>query len=319
MSDARVHAISLPTPFHVGPVNAYLVKDEVLTLVDAGAKTDDAWERLAAGLAECGVAPADLERILLTHGHVDHMGLLGRLLEASEAETYAHPLVAEQSLEPDETEELALDHKRALMAELGVPQDLAEACLEAMGGFRAYREEAVVGCAVDDGQRVGPYTAVHVPGHSATDTLFVDSTAGIAFTGDHLLKDVQPVPLLRRPNHPGEERPRSLVQFHASLRRTQALDLQVCYPGHGAPIEDYRGLIERQLERHERKLLQVRAYLEEGPATPYDIARRMFPKLDAPRLYFGLSVAAGMLEVLEERGLAQRGADEAARFNAVAN
>lgn len=315
MKQDRVTAISLPTPFHVGAVNVYLVRDDALTLVDAGAKTGDAWDRLARGLADCGVAPSDIERILLTHGHVDHMGLLGRLLEESEAEAFAHPLVAEQSLDPDETEELALDHKRALMAELGVPHDLAEACLEAMGGFRAFREEAVVGQAVEDGHHAGPYTVYHVPGHSATDTLFVDGAERIAFTGDHLLKDVQPVPLLRRPNRPGEDRPRSLVQFHASLRRTHALDLRVCYPGHGAPIEDHRALIERQLERHERKLEQVRGYIAGGPATPFEIARRMFPRLDAARLYFGLSVAAGMLEMLEERGQAQRERNGAVQFS----
>ncbi|MDR7561019.1 MAG: MBL fold metallo-hydrolase, partial [Armatimonadota bacterium] len=38
----RLHRIELPTPFPVGPVNAYLLAGEPLTLVDAGPRTPQA-------------------------------------------------------------------------------------------------------------------------------------------------------------------------------------------------------------------------------------------------------------------------------------
>jgi hypothetical protein len=47
--------IIVPTPYACGPVNAYLVKDHPLTLVDPGPETDEAIKALNDGLSFLGV------------------------------------------------------------------------------------------------------------------------------------------------------------------------------------------------------------------------------------------------------------------------
>jgi len=73
-----LHALPLPTPFPVGPVNAYLAEGEPLTLIDTGPKDDATRAALAAALKVHGHRLEDIRRIILTHHHVDHVGLAGQ-------------------------------------------------------------------------------------------------------------------------------------------------------------------------------------------------------------------------------------------------
>ena len=82
--------VSLPTPFQVGPVNAYLAGR---TIVDPGPDSEEAWSTLLGALEERGLVPADIEQVLITHPHPDHFGLAHRFraesarIVASEAAT----------------------------------------------------------------------------------------------------------------------------------------------------------------------------------------------------------------------------------------
>ena len=86
-----LHALPLPTPFPVGPVNAYLAEGEPLTLIDTGPKDDATRAALAAALKVHGHRLEDIRRIILTHHHVDHVGLAGEIAARSGAEGLAHP------------------------------------------------------------------------------------------------------------------------------------------------------------------------------------------------------------------------------------
>jgi glyoxylase-like metal-dependent hydrolase (beta-lactamase superfamily II) len=296
--------LTLPTAFPVGPVNAYLVRGERLTLVDAGMRTEGGWESLTGQLAAAGVAPADLELILLTHGHVDHVGYAGRLAEASGAPIGAHPIVAGQAAAPAETAEKSVRFTRAVLTEMGLPDEHLETCLAARDSFAELGLQTPVSLLLEDGARCDGFTVHHVPGHSATDTLLVDAESGIAFTGDHILKGIHPNPLIRRPR-PGQPRPKSLLEYHRSLLHTRSLDLSVCFTGHGPPLEDHRAAIDANLARQERKAADIVTILAEGAITPYQLARRLFPKTRPEYLYPALSVAVGYLELIESRGVAR--------------
>ena len=81
-----IHALPVPTPFAVGRINCYLVEDDPLTLVDAGPNSATSLTVLEAALGEHGRRIEDLERIVITHQHIDHIGLVQILADRSGAE-----------------------------------------------------------------------------------------------------------------------------------------------------------------------------------------------------------------------------------------
>jgi len=55
-------------------VNAYLLTAEPVTLIDTGHLRPGAWHRFKNALAHLGVGVADIDRIIYTHPHIDHLG-----------------------------------------------------------------------------------------------------------------------------------------------------------------------------------------------------------------------------------------------------
>ncbi len=120
--DKTISQLTVPTPFAVGDAHVYLLKGDTLSLVDAGVKTKAAWEALKTQLRQLGYAPNDIEQIILTHHHPDHIGLI-------EAFPRAERIVAHQNtdawLRQDEAFLACFEaFFRQLLTACGVPEEL---------------------------------------------------------------------------------------------------------------------------------------------------------------------------------------------------
>lgn len=306
--------ISLPTPFPVGPVNAHLVLgNEAPLLVDVGVDTDESLQRLRDGLAAHGVTFGDLGAILLTHGHLDHAGLLGRLQQETQAPVYAHPLVIAQYAHYDD--DIAA-HRAFVEDDLrrcGVPDPLMENILGTRAAVSRFGSPARIDHALVDGELAAGLRTIFVPGHSPADVVFHDEQANAALTGDHILKGMSPNPLARRPR-PGVNVRLTLREYRHSLEQTRARGFAVCHPGHGGPITDYTAVIDNVLQRYDERLMQVEGLLNETPLSPYEAVVKLFPNLGAGMLHFGLSLARANMEVLVEQGRAREESHEGRVF-----
>lgn len=294
-------AISLPTPFAVGAVNVYLLKTEPVTIIDAGTLLPEAWEAFEAGLKSHGFAVSDIQRVILTHHHLDHVGLLPGILERVRAEVWAHP---DNELHYALTYSLDGGYRwffRDLMHEMGVPQDITEQLIDRRKSLAPLIAPYPVDKTFTDGGAAGSFTTYFVPGHSATDTLLVDQKAGITFTGDHILERVSPNPLLRRPVE-GQPRPKSLLEYRDSLRRTHSLCLGRCYPGHGAPFDDHRRVVEGIVSQHRRRRRRLLELATQEGMTPYAFSKALYSRQQMGDTFMCLSVTVGHLEALAESG-----------------
>ncbi len=304
-TDPAVVRISLPTPFPVGSVNAFLIKSDPLVLIDAGVKREDGWQKLVQSLAEHSLTPRDIEVVLLTHGHLDHVGLVPRLLQETDAQVYAHPEVVAQYEVYEHEVEVGQRFFHDVLLQFGAPEKSVDELMHFRSAFNVLGETFHVDHALADGETVAGFVAHYVPGHSASDTLFYSLQRRAAFTGDHVLKGISPNPLLRRASRDSMARARSLVDYERSLRFTRSIGIDTCYPGHGSPFREHHGVIDGLLERHERRTREVKRLLADKAMTPYEIVTRIFPKITSHSLHFALSVAIGHLDVLEDRGEAR--------------
>lgn len=296
-----VHRIPVFTPFIVGPVNCYLLTRGPLTLVDTGTVTDQSWDDLCNGIRACGHDITDIERVILTHHHADHVGQCARIVEVSGAEVWGHPDILEQDRLSHMHDDAARDFFVGIMREFGVPENDAHEAMLLWDKFKTFSEPAVLHHTLAESKPLDDFGIYFVPGHSTTDTLFVNEAEGYTIAGDHLLEDFNPNPLLRR-TVPGKPRERALVEYQASLQRACELPLGVCLPGHGALIDDHHRVIDGILAQHERKSRRILQMCGPEGLTPYETAMAFYPGLKLQHLYLALSVAAGQLEVLEERG-----------------
>ena len=297
-----VWRIPVSTPFIVGPVNCYLLTRGPLTLVDTGTVTDQSWQDLCEGVRRAGYELADIDRIILTHHHADHVGQCQRIVAISGAEVWGHPDIVAQDRLSHMHDEAAHVFFVDIMREFGVPEADAREAMLLWDKFKTFSEPARIDHAIAEAQPLGDFGVYFVPGHSTTDTLFVNEAEGYTIAGDHLLEDFNPNPLLRRAA-PGQPRDRALVEYQASLHRARALPLGVCLPGHGELIDDHHRVIDGILAQHERKNRRLLQMCGEQGIAPYEAAMAFYPGLKLQHLYLALSVAAGQLEVLESRGL----------------
>ncbi len=151
-AEAGIHVLRIPTPFAVGRVNAYLIEDDPLTLVDSGPNSGRALDELHHQLAEHGHSIDDIELIVLTHQHMDHLGLVDIIASHSGAEVAAldklSGFVEDFSAAAARDDEFAT----AVMLRNGISEDVVQALRQVSSAFRAWGGKANVTRPLSDGE-----------------------------------------------------------------------------------------------------------------------------------------------------------------------
>jgi glyoxylase-like metal-dependent hydrolase (beta-lactamase superfamily II) len=321
---AGIHRLMVPTPFLVGRVNCYLVEDQPLTLIDTGPNSGKSLDELERALAEHGHAIEDLELIVLTHQHMDHIGLLEILARRSGAEVAAlsplGPYLANFPASATADDEFS----QAIMRRHGIPYEISIALGSVGAAFRAFGSSGQVGRPLHDGDELTfagrSLRVFHRPGHSPSDTIFWDEARSILICGDHLLAHISSNPLVSRPldGDATAPRPQALVQYIESLRATREMPARIVLTGHGDPVVDHVALIDERLRMHRRRGRKLLALLQSGPLTAYEIAVQIWGNVAVTQAYLTLSEVLGHLDVLANDGQVRETQDgEVVRFHAV--
>jgi glyoxylase-like metal-dependent hydrolase (beta-lactamase superfamily II) len=317
-----IHCLAIPTPFAVGRVNTYLVEDEPLTLVDSGPNSATSLTTLEAALAEHGRRVEDLERIVVTHQHIDHIGLVQILAERSGAEVCALDALAPWLAHYGDGMEADDRFAEAIMSRHGIPEDVRYALRAVSAQFRAWGASARVTHALADGGELAfagrTWRVHHRPGHSPSDTVFHDEASGLLVGGDHLIKHISSNPLIARPlDGKDAERPQALRIYLDSLAATRAMDLTTVLPGHGEPIDDHVSLIDERFRLHARRAEKLHGLIVERSRSAYELAQAMWGNVAVTQAYLTLSEVLGHTDLLLAEGRVREVAEDGlVRFEA---
>lgn len=297
-----IHKIAIPTPFAVGDVNAFVVKGDALSLVDAGPKTPDAYEALKQGLKELGYTFKDIEQVILTHHHPDHAGWMDAF---DKAEVIGHPY---NDLWLKRDAEFMKYHDSfylKCLKEEGVPESKFNWIEKMKRPIRLMGERTLNRTIGEGDEWTGHpnWVVMETLGHAQSHIALYNEKTGEMIGGDLVLEKVSSNPLIEPPANPKADRPKSMLQYNASLTRLLDLPIDVVYGGHGNEVRNVHALIETRLQKQHERAMKVHGMLNEGSKTIYELTQQLFPAVYEKELGLTLSETIGQVDYLLSKGL----------------
>lgn len=300
--------LELPTFFAMKTVNSYLFIGDKPTLIDCGEKTEETWLALESELSKYNLQIRDIKRLVITHAHVDHMGMANKVSEHSGAKVWVSDYVFDWAVNFREM----WDRRTALMlsfleARLGTAEASGLVLKNMAGMFNKIHqvwdaipaerlERFSVGQMLELG---GAQWEVHYfPGHSITQTCFYQPNNQYLLSADMLLNRT-PTPVIDvQPDNPSE-RVKSLSQMLDSYARISKMHIAKVFPGHYEPFEDAQGLIKDQVRRIHNRKLQCLELIKSGYTSFIGLYEKMYK---GSWNLATLAMLIGYLDILMDEG-----------------
>lgn len=292
----QINQITLPTPFYVGPVNVYVVRQDPITLIDIGPNTEEAFEGLKKGLHELGLKLESIERVIVSHGHSDHCGLASRVQQISGCKIYVHSWEADFV-----ANRLDYNEHRGLLRRAGVPEDVIDSFEKGYSSISPYSGGRFEFETVEDEDEFifekESLRVVHTPGHTPGSICLMREGNRELMAADTVIKHITPNPLLNCDPIDRRRRFPSLSEYLCSVSRIKEMAPTHIHCGHGHPVTDYgehfHNLLKHTRERQAR-LLQL---LPKKGATAWEMSLLLFPNARGEQRYLAVSEAQAHLDM----------------------
>ncbi len=314
---SNINRIQVPIPYPVKCVNCYYIPGALPTLIDTGVSTDEGLETIRSAIRALGGRLRDVRRVIVTHSHMDHVGLAGRIAQISGAEVFLHQWDTLQWADGHEGQFSSKQEDfRSFFVEAGIPHELIDELIELI--LSRYRRR----CSPIAAETMMPngmvfefddfeLEVIHTPGHSPGSVCLFNGADGSLFSGDTLLPEIISNPTIEKS---GAGNHKSLVSHQSTLQLIEGLAVKTVFPGHGTPFENLKARIERIRGHHRRRSNQLLQILEQNEAYPenytemtqFMAATKLLGSLSGLDIFFGVSSVRGYLDALEEQGLVTR-------------
>lgn len=294
---SQIQQLTIPINYS-GSVNMYVIEGtQGYYLIDAGIASDEA--RILINQQVRGPVAG----ILLTHAHMDHLGLAGEISREQGCPVY---LYAEEHHRLQDSKRQS-EKTGQLLALGGVPAELLDEAAEAFQRLRENNAAKLAGAAIielssEDKFRtvLGDLQVIHTPGHTMGHCCFYLAEEKQLFCGDHILAGVSPNPILEIGKN-GQRRP-ALLEYLKSLDKIKALSAKRFYPGHGQPFENLDEILGPFYEHHLKREQRILASLSQKPQTPFQIAEKLYSGVRGLNIFLALSRVWGYLDLIDLEG-----------------
>jgi glyoxylase-like metal-dependent hydrolase (beta-lactamase superfamily II) len=274
-----------------------------VTLVDTGSGVGDSTAEVFAGLNELRpefgepVGPADIERIIITHGHHDHFGGLANFRGKRTARVGIHPLDRWVLTAYEERLVVATHAIRLFLRRAGCSGAKEQSLLEMYLSTKRLVHSQQVDFPLDETAPLDGLEFIHVPGHCPGQVCI--RIGDVLLTADHVLPRTTP-----------HQSPESITastglgHYFESLDRIGRLTgIRLCLGGHEEPFSDLAGRVAEIRVDHLEKLERIRLHFEQaGRLTIDELTERMYPGVEGWNVLLAIEEVGAHVEYLYERG-----------------
>lgn len=302
--------IELPSVFAYSNVNTFLFIGDEPTLIDCGENSPEGLYALEEGLKTHHVKLADIKKIIITHAHIDHMGLAGNIAHKFGAEVWVSDLVLPWAIAAEKCIFERADLLRNIFTQGSLPSYFLEPFVQSFKSFRKYwvniPSENIKVFQLNDTLHFGgkDWQPIFAPGHSITQTCFYQADAQFLLSADAILAQT-PVAVLEIDDSQNDGRLRALPQMLDTFKMLADLEIQTVFPGHGNSFENHKQLLAYQTERIYQRTEETLNYIKAGSRTAFDIAQKLYPAANPPQFFIGFTMTLGYLDLLEAKHLIQ--------------
>lgn len=274
------------------------------TLVDTGSGLGSSNDDLLNGLnqiADLFGVPfqlSDIQRIIVTHGHIDHFGGLGFIQELTGAAVGIHRLDRRVLESYEERVIVATKDLRVYLERAGVDPQFRDGLMEMYGFAKRSFRSVKVDFSLHDNRAIDGMTFYHTPGHCPGQVcIMIDN---ILLSADHILSKTTP-----------HQSPESITHYTGLGHYFDALKhvahisgIELTLGGHEDPIEDVYTRITDIRASHDRKLNRVLDAIKaaEHPCTISEVVQAIYPDKRGYDSLLALEEAGAHVEYLYEHG-----------------
>ena len=308
--DLPLYHLALPTPFPVGPVNVYLVREPEAVLVDTGPGMQETLDVLEKLLGEAGLRVEQLRKIVVTHGHVDHYGLARALAGRSAAPIYAS---RRDGLYFSHHQEQLVGFQSSMLEQAGTPEEAQRVMHERFTAMRGLGEPLEKYQPIE---KLGPlpcgpveFQAVATPGHTPGSFCFFEPTQRVLLSSDTVLQHITPNPMLSLDRTSPRLRFPALGAYLESLQKIRQLNPAIIYTGHGEPVTNYPELHDQLVCHHERRKDRLLECLRRKEQTVFELSACLFPRARTSAMFLAISEVFAHLDLLEDAGQVRKRMD----------
>ena len=284
---------------------SHLVKhDDKWTLIDVGSGFVNSHDDLVRGIAAVGdiidekLTLVDVNRIIVTHGHIDHFGGLRKVKDsAPNAEVAIHALAKRVLINYDERVWVTSRRMGDFLRRAGVPEELHHQLMQMyLIGKQNFEPVPVDDTLLHGDVLDDVFEIIHVPGHSSG--LIMVRIGDILITSDHILPQTS-VALSPESIMPSTGVGHYLESLHHA---SQVEGITLALGGHEEPMKDYYVVAERTRQQAVEKIDRILS-LCDLPRTIYELAELTYPELNGYAALLKINQVGARIEYLHQRGL----------------
>ncbi|MCM3570578.1 MBL fold metallo-hydrolase [Neobacillus mesonae] len=302
----EVIPIIVSVPSSLKTVNFFLYKTEdSLTLIDAGFDNDECWNAIQNVLHDHGWSVQDINRILLTHHHIDHVGLVNRIVNDHPIPVYAHSLAIPRLKREEDFLSMRIEFFSKLYQEMGCKEQGEKQIAYLQKALQKNKDKKIEAaiCKIE-GNQLFDFDVIYVPGHAPDQIAFYQKECGWLFGGDLLLEHVSSNALVE-PDADGI-RMLTVYDHYHSLKRVLGIGAELVLPGHGKLIEDPKAAAQMRMDEVEQKADKFLKLIQAGSTTAAEVAKAYYNETYLKEFPLVMSRVIGHLDYLEVIGKVRR-------------